>query len=656
MTSPKETSEKVSDVRPKSIDKLLGIHGSFFDAFRVALIIILVSLMVLMTFGIGMIIGISEESVLIIDQTQKDIWIVEKGDLHIFNRSTINEDLIEEIERTNGVKQAFHLIYQKMEVRKGNRTADVMVVGLNTTSGVGAPWNFRGGYPNSLNAPNTIFVDESLMESLGELVYTSGLSIRNNSLLSMGNETLEIGGIVRDAKFFDLPYIFMSHETAAQFISREENKTSFILVEADPDKDIYVLSRELSKIEGVDAFVSSELRENTINHGVHESQIAGAIGVVIFLDLVLALFLILLMGFNEIIDRLPELGLKSKEVVNSELLKGIYELIILNVSLGFTIGLIVYYTISIIVSNFLLLPLEITFIALILEYLLILLVFFAVCCIFMYKTYLKNNWKHLLINVIAIIFLIVLWYLLVTAADGGNQFLQENHIHELPTPGETWDAFVESLTPSGENELRYRPSIFQHAWASIVRVIIGFFLAALVGIPTGLVMGRYRYASDFGSPIVELIRPIPPLAWIGVGLLVFVHNVGYFIVFIGCVFPLILSTVSGVKAVDEGLIEASKTLGANNFQILGKVVIPGALPSIITGMRIGLGIGWMSIVAAEMVGLQEGLGLGYYLWVNYDSYGFYDHMVVGMLFIGLIGWIMNMIIQRAEKRMIRWKE
>jgi NitT/TauT family transport system permease protein len=271
-------------------------------------------------------------------------------------------------------------------------------------------------------------------------------------------------------------------------------------------------------------------------------------------------------------------------------------------------------------------------------------------------SYIKNNWKHLVINIFSIIFLLILWYVLVTAANEGNQFLMEHHIHELPTPGETWDAFVESLTPSGEDELRYRPSIFQHAWASIVRVIIGFFIAALVGIPTGLYMGRSRYASDFGSPIVELFRPIPPIAWIGIGLLVFTHNVGYFIVFMGCVFPLILSTISGVKAVDEELIEAAKTLGANNFQILNKVVIPGAMPSIITGMRIGLGIGWMSIVAAEMVGLETGLGLGYYLWVYSTNYGFYDHMVVGMIFIGLIGWIMNMVIQRAEKHVINWQE
>jgi NitT/TauT family transport system permease protein len=271
-------------------------------------------------------------------------------------------------------------------------------------------------------------------------------------------------------------------------------------------------------------------------------------------------------------------------------------------------------------------------------------------------SYIKNNWKHLLVKVLAIIFLIVLWYVLVNSARGGNEFLQENRIHLLPTPGETWEAFVDSLTPSGEDELIYRPSILQHAWASIVRVLIGFFIAALVGIPSGIIMGRYRYAQDFGSPIVELIRPIPPIAWIGIGLLIFQHDVVFFIVFIGCLFPLILSTVSGVKAVDEGLIEAAKTLGANNINVLRKVVIPASTPSIITGMRIGLGIGWMSIVAAEMVGLREGLGLGYYLWVNYDSYGFYDNMVVGMLVIGLIGWIMNMVIQRTEKRMIRWQE
>jgi ABC-type nitrate/sulfonate/bicarbonate transport system permease component len=270
--------------------------------------------------------------------------------------------------------------------------------------------------------------------------------------------------------------------------------------------------------------------------------------------------------------------------------------------------------------------------------------------------YCRNNWKHILINIIAILFLLVLWYSLVMAARGGNQFLLENRIHQLPTPGETWDAFVESLTPSGGSSTIYKFSILEHAGASIVRVLVGFSLAAIVGIPSGIIMARYRYASDFGSPIVELFRPIPPLAWIGVGLLVFTHNVGYFIVFIGCLFPLILSTISGVKAIDETLIEAAKTLGANKYQVLSKIVIPGAMPSIVTGMRIGLGIGWMSIVAAEMIGLRSAKGIGNYLWVSFDSLGAIDRVVAAMLFIGFIGWIMNTIIQTFEKRMIRWQE
>jgi NitT/TauT family transport system permease protein len=271
------------------------------------------------------------------------------------------------------------------------------------------------------------------------------------------------------------------------------------------------------------------------------------------------------------------------------------------------------------------------------------------------REYIQKNWKHLLINVISIIFLILIWYLLVESARSGNQFLLERRFHQLPTPSETWDAFVDSLTPSEEGVI-YRASILEHAQASIWRVLIGFCLAAIVGIPFGLFMGRSQYFYDFGGPIVELIRPIPPLAWIGVGLLIFTHSVGLFIVFIGCIFPLILSTINGVKGLDEGLIEAARTLGAKRFDILRKVVIPGSLPSIVTGMRIGLGIGWMSIVAAEMVGMKEGLGLGYYVWISYDSYGAYDNMVAAMLFIGFIGWLMNFIIQKAEKRAIRWQE
>ncbi|UCE73322.1 MAG: ABC transporter permease [Methanomassiliicoccales archaeon] len=272
------------------------------------------------------------------------------------------------------------------------------------------------------------------------------------------------------------------------------------------------------------------------------------------------------------------------------------------------------------------------------------------------RIYIKQNWKHLLIKLFSIVFILLIWFILVEAARGGNQFLMEHRLHQLPTPAETWEAFIDSLYPSGESVLIYKPSILQHAGASIWRVILGFGLAALVGVPSGLIMGRSKYASDFGGPIVELIRPIPPLAWIGVGLLVFTYNVGLFIVFIGVVFPVILSTVNGVKAVEEELIEAAKTLGANRINIFKKVVIPGSLPSIVTGMRIGLGIGWMSIVAAEMVGMREGLGLGYYVWVMYDSYGDYSHMVAGMILIGFIGWLMNTVIQKIERRMIRWKE
>ena len=107
---------------------------------------------------------------------------------------------------------------------------------------------------------------------------------------------------------------------------------------------------------------------------------------------------------------------------------------------------------------------------------------------------------------------------------------------------------------------------------------------------------------------------------------------------------------------DEGLIEASRTLGAKKLDILKKVVLPGSLPSIVTGMRIGLGIGWMSSVAAEMIGMTDIYGLGYFVWVSYFSYGRSDWMVAAMLFIGFIGWLMNFVIQKVEKRVIRWQE
>jgi len=266
---------------------------------------------------------------------------------------------------------------------------------------------------------------------------------------------------------------------------------------------------------------------------------------------------------------------------------------------------------------------------------------------------LRENWRHYLVRILTVIIFLLVWHLLIIGARNGVQVLQNYHFHELPTPYETAEAFYRASFPEDKPPIR-QVSMFVHAEARLQRVLEGFFLGCLVGVPTGLLMGRFRYFEDSASTLIELIRPIPPIAWVYIIYVVLVNDTPVFIVFIGSVFPVILSTMNGVKGIDPVLIEAAETLGAGKKEILYKVVFPATLPSIVTGMKIGLGIGWMTVVAAEMVGLSEPRGLGYFLWSN-SIIPRYDYIAAGMIMIGIIGYIMSFVLERIENGITDWQ-
>jgi ABC-type nitrate/sulfonate/bicarbonate transport system permease component len=158
------------------------------------------------------------------------------------------------------------------------------------------------------------------------------------------------------------------------------------------------------------------------------------------------------------------------------------------------------------------------------------------------------------------------------------------------------------------------------------------------------------------EPLVELFRPIPPLAWIPIAILWF--GIGTksaaFIIFLGAFFPVLLNTASGVLSIDPLLIEAALTLDADPKDVIFKVLIPGAIHSIITGMRIGLGLGWMTLVAAEFSGVNQGYGLGYMIMTARDILR-PDEILAGMLVIGLTGLFIDGILRLVEKSLIRWR-
>lgn len=195
-----------------------------------------------------------------------------------------------------------------------------------------------------------------------------------------------------------------------------------------------------------------------------------------------------------------------------------------------------------------------------------------------------------------------------------------------------------------------------HVLYSLIRVAWGFCAAAILAVTLGLFMGWSDRLRHLMNPIIELIRPIPPLAWIPIAILWF--GIGMksaaFIIFLGAFFPLLLNTISGVLSINPLFFEVAQTLNADKKDIFFKVLIPGAIPSIFVGMRIGVGIGWMTLVAAEFTGVKTGYGLGYMIMTARDIQR-PDEIIAGMLVIGLIGILINSFLKGVEARLVRWK-
>lgn len=226
----------------------------------------------------------------------------------------------------------------------------------------------------------------------------------------------------------------------------------------------------------------------------------------------------------------------------------------------------------------------------------------------------------------------------------------------IPTPVETFQTFVR-LIFEGENVLG--KTLQEHALASLTRVLESALIAFIIGIPIGIAVGWYRRFDYFASTLIEIFRPIPPLAWIPLTYVLFsaygntVLLAQIFIVALGVFFPTVLNIVTGVKSVDPILIDVAKALGANERQILTKVVAPAIVPSMITGMRIGLGVGWASIVAAELVG-GSGTGLGYFIMSMYEVGGRLPEIISGIIMIGIVGFIMSEGILYLQRRLLKW--
>jgi NitT/TauT family transport system permease protein len=238
--------------------------------------------------------------------------------------------------------------------------------------------------------------------------------------------------------------------------------------------------------------------------------------------------------------------------------------------------------------------------------------------------------------------LIVLWAVLSTLID--NPFI-------LPDITSVLEVLLHPFS-----DIQGSGSLLGNALVSLGRVILGFSVACLIAIPLGIVMGRSEKVHDFFDSAVQMFRPIPPLAWVPLALVWF--RIGLtamvFIIAIGAFFPVLLNTLDGVKSIKKTWVEAAVTLGAREGQVLSKVVLPGALPTIWTGLRVGFGIAWMCVVAAEMMpGTNSGIG---YLIINSWYWSQVDVIIAGIIVIGIIGIGVDFLFKLVERKKFMWRE
>jgi NitT/TauT family transport system permease protein len=217
----------------------------------------------------------------------------------------------------------------------------------------------------------------------------------------------------------------------------------------------------------------------------------------------------------------------------------------------------------------------------------------------------------------------------------------------FPTP---WDVV------SGTFELLRDGSLYRHIGASLMRVGTGFLLAVCVAVPLGLWMGWVRGAYSTLNPIFQILRPISPIAWIPIAILWFgVGNASpIYLIFISSVFPMVVQTTVGVHTIEKRYLRAAENFGVSRHTLFTQVVIPAVLPQVIVGMRIGLGVAWLVVVAAEMIALHS--GLGYMIMDSRNAGNRYDLVVAGMVIIGLIGLSLDGFMRMLERiDRVRWR-
>ena len=226
-------------------------------------------------------------------------------------------------------------------------------------------------------------------------------------------------------------------------------------------------------------------------------------------------------------------------------------------------------------------------------------------------------------------------------------------VGDVPAPTVVMKAWVPLLSDPG----------YWYSWyQSSRRVFTGFLAAMVIGIPFGLAMATSRVFRDVTFPIFEILRPVPPLAWVPAAIIFWPTqelSIG-FVIFLGAIFTIMLNVIGGARSIDLRFFQAARSMGSSNWDIFRRIVLPGVLPSIVVGCEVGIGITWNVVVAAEMISggggaiqSSAGGGLGFFIWSSYIG-GSYPQIVVGMISIGIAGYISSAIIRWLGRVITPW--
>lgn len=219
------------------------------------------------------------------------------------------------------------------------------------------------------------------------------------------------------------------------------------------------------------------------------------------------------------------------------------------------------------------------------------------------------------------------------------------NFENVPSPLAVWTSLVTQLAGS---------EFYIHIAVSMRRILLGYALATAAGVLAGILMGRSRTVRALMLPYIEILRPIPAVAWIPLAILMWPTEESsiIYITFLGAFFPIVLNTIHGVEQTPEVLVRAATSLGASRMQIFWHVVIPAALPSIAAGLAIGMGVSWFSLLAGEIISGQY--GIGYFTWNAY-SLIIYPDIVVGMLAIGFLGMASTFAVRQVTRPFLKWQ-